>query len=133
LAATKIEPPQSVPPVSLAPVPPGVVAVPAADQPDEMSDALPPVEPPAPEAETNGANWPDDSAEAAFLADARERGEVVVAARPAESAEENESTPLPSLDDLVQRIPPEVREALEDLFRARFVTVKRVPKKVLTR
>ncbi len=133
MGAARIEPPLSVPPVSLVPVPPVVVAAPAADQPEEVSDALPPVELPVPEAEANGANWPDDSAEAAFLADARERGEVVVAARPAEPAEENESTPLPSLNDLVQRIPPEVREALEDLFRARFVAVKRVPKKVLTR
>jgi hypothetical protein len=38
---------------------------------------------------------------------------------------------LPPLDELVKRIPPEVRETLEDLFRARFVTVKRVPKKAL--
>jgi hypothetical protein len=120
----------SVPPVG---VPPAVVVVPTADQPDEVSEALPPVESPAAEAETVGANWPDDSAEAAFLAEARERGEVVVAARPAEPVEESESTPLPALNDLVQRIPPEVRGALEDLFRARFVAVKRVPKKALTR
>lgn len=38
---------------------------------------------------------------------------------------------LPPLNDLVQRIPAEVREALEDLFRAKFVAVKRVPKQAL--
>lgn len=39
--------------------------------------------------------------------------------------------PLPPLNELVQRIPAEVREALDDLFRARFVAVKRVPKQAL--
>ncbi len=112
---------------------PPVVVVPAAEQPDEVSEALPPVATPVAELESTGANWPDDSAEAAFLADARERGEVVVAARPAEPVEENEATALPALNELVQRIPAEVREVLEDLFRARFVSVKRVPKKALTR
>jgi len=56
----------------------------------------------------------------------------VVPARPIEgSAEPADTKPLPALVDLVNRIPPEVREALEDLFRARFVTVKRVPAKAL--
>lgn len=40
---------------------------------------------------------------------------------------------LPPLDELVKRIPPAVRESLEDLFRARFVTVKRVPARALKR
>jgi hypothetical protein len=48
-----------------------------------------------------------------------------------DDTEEASSTTLPALDDLVQRIPLEVRDVLEDLFRARFVTVKRVPKKAL--
>jgi hypothetical protein len=34
--------------------------------------------------------------------------------------------PLPSLDSLVSRIPAEVRETLEDLFRAKFTVVRRV-------
>lgn len=72
----------------------------------------------------------DETAEASFLADARERGEVV-RPRAAEETEEAAPAALPSLDSLVQRIPPEVRDALEDLFRARFVSVKRVPKKAL--
>ena len=76
--------------------------------------------------------WPDESAESAFLAEARERGEPVVVAKPtADAVEEPESKTLPSLDELVQRIPADVRETLEDLFRARFITVKRVPKKAL--
>ncbi len=38
---------------------------------------------------------------------------------------------LPPLEDLVKRIPPATRDLLEELFRARFVTVKRVPKSAL--
>jgi hypothetical protein len=34
--------------------------------------------------------------------------------------------PLPSLDELVKRIPADVRETLDDLFRVKFVSVKRI-------
>lgn len=79
-------------------------------------------------------DWPDDSAESAFRAEAKERGEAVVPARPVEEeAEPADTKPLPALNDLVSRIPAEVRDALEDLFRARFVAVKRVPAKALKR
>jgi hypothetical protein len=46
---------------------------------------------------------------------------------------EVEETPakLPPLDELVQRIPSEVRELMDELFRAKFVRVQRVPKKAL--
>jgi hypothetical protein len=78
--------------------------------------------------------WPDESAEAAFLADARDRGESPRPAQPPpEAVEETESQPLPKLADLVPRIPPPVREALDDLFRARFVRVARVPRTALKR
>jgi hypothetical protein len=78
------------------------------------------------------ATWPDAAAEATFLAEARERGEVPVAATAREEiAEETDGRALPALDTLVQRIPPEVREALDDLFRARFVRVTRLPRKAL--
>ena len=39
---------------------------------------------------------------------------------------------LPELDKLLGRLPAEVRETLDELFRARFVAVKRVPKKAFT-
>ena len=45
--------------------------------------------------------------------------------------EEEKETPLPALDELVQRLSPETRELLDDLFRAKFVTVRRVPKQAL--
>jgi hypothetical protein len=34
---------------------------------------------------------------------------------------------LPPLEDLVKRIPPKTRAAMDEFFRANFVTVKRVP------
>lgn len=37
---------------------------------------------------------------------------------------------LPEIDALTARLPAEVRETLDELFRARFVSVKRLPKKV---
>jgi len=83
----------------------------------------------------NGANvWPDDGAESAFIAEARERGEPVKAvAATVELADEKEDAKraLPPLADLVKRLSPEVRETLDDLFRAKFTTVRRVPEKVL--
>lgn len=69
--------------------------------------------------------WPDAAAEAAFLAETRHRGESVpVVNRPAEEAEDRR--PLPALDELVSRIPAETRELLDELFRAKFVAVRRV-------
>ena len=75
----------------------------------------------------------DEAAEAAFLAEARDRGEVVATAKIAADVVEEvvDSKALPPLDELVKRIPPEVRETLEDLFRAKFVAVRRVPAKAL--
>jgi hypothetical protein len=49
-----------------------------------------------------------------------------------ESAEpEQPEAPLPPMEDLVKRIPAPARELIEELFRARFVTVKRVPQEAL--
>lgn len=81
----------------------------------------------------SGTNvWPDASAEAAFIAEQKEQGEPVAVAAGTDAAEETESsTPLPALADLIQQIPAETREVMDDLFRAKFTTVKRVPKKSL--
>jgi hypothetical protein len=93
----------------------------------EMSDAAAAAE--------GGSVWPDEAAESAFLAEARTNGEppTVIPTGTAEPEEENEADgrKLPPLDDLVKRIPPEVREVLDDLFRAKFTAVRRVPKKSL--
>ncbi len=78
------------------------------------------------------AVWPDESAEAAFIAEEKAKGEPGPArGRPADPPEEADLAPLPPLAELVDRIPADVRETLEDLFRARFVTVKRIPRRAL--
>jgi len=79
------------------------------------------------------APWPtDDVAESAFLAEARARGETV-AVKPVAAREEAEAPtgPLPGLDAMVARIPVEVREVLEELYRAKFTAVRRVSAKFL--
>jgi hypothetical protein len=78
------------------------------------------------------SGWPDAAAESAFLAEAKSRGELP-APKPAaaEEIEEAEAGPLPPIDKMVERIPPPVREMLDDLFRARFVRVARIPRRAL--
>ena len=65
-----------------------------------------------------------------MLSELRSRGGT---AQPAatEAVEEIETKALPPLDELVKRLSPEVRDALDDLFRAKFVRVARVPRKAL--
>ena len=92
----------------------------------------------APESEAGGEDagapvGPTESEEAAFLAEQR-------AAAPAyapltneagELAAEEPAGSLPPLEDLVRRIPAPTRALIDELFRARFVTVKRVPTSAL--
>ena len=78
------------------------------------------------------SGWPDAAAESAFLAEAKSRGELPAPKpAPAEEAEEADTAPLPPMDKMVERIPPPVREMLDDLFRARFVRVARIPRRAL--
>jgi hypothetical protein len=74
------------------------------------------------------APWPGMADEASFLADQRGQG-IVPPAGP--TNEPTDLSPLPSLEELVQRIPAEARAALDDLFRAKFTGVRRVSKKSL--
>lgn len=78
----------------------------------------------------NTATWPDESAEAAFLAESGEPGGLPSAAAGV-PAVEVETRQLPSMEELVARIPPRVRDELDGLFRAKFVRVVRIPTKVL--
>lgn len=73
---------------------------------------------------------PGEETERAMLAELRERGEPVVHAK---AVPERDEAPvrLPPLDDLVKRIPGPVRETLDELFRARFTSVRRVPAEAL--
>ena len=74
--------------------------------------------------------WPDESAEASMMSELRTRGELATPAA-AEAVEETDTKNLPPMDELVKRIPSDVREALDDLFRVKFVRVTRVPAKAL--
>lgn len=77
---------------------------------------------------------PSDGEESAFLAEQREQGfsaPAGTASRVVSEAEPDDKKSLPPLDDLVQRVPPNVRQLMDELFRANFVTVKRVPKSAL--
>jgi len=38
---------------------------------------------------------------------------------------------LPPMEDLVKRIPMPTRDLMEELFRAKFITVKRIPQSAL--
>ena len=89
---------------------------------------MPQVDGPALSDEEAGVSWPDEAAESSFRSEARERGEPVVSVKSREVADETDAKALPPLSELVERIPLEVREALEDLFRARFTTVRRIPR-----
>ena len=57
-------------------------------------------------------------------------GMVTPALMHTEAAPEEKGN-LPPMDDLVKRIPMPARDLMEELFRARFVTVKRIPKSAL--
>jgi hypothetical protein len=77
---------------------------------------------------------PADAEESAFLAEQREQGYSAPTTpnrAAAAEAEPDDKASLPPLDELVQRIPPATRQLMDELFRANFVTVKRVPKSAL--
>ena len=77
------------------------------------------------------APWPGTTDEASFLAEQRVQGVAVPATTAGPANEPTDLSPLPSLEELVQRIPAEARAALDDLFRAKFTGVRRVSKKML--
>ncbi|MDB6128328.1 MAG: hypothetical protein JWM35_2224, partial [Verrucomicrobia bacterium] len=80
----------------------------------------------------NGANvWPDESAESLFLSGQKEQEAPAVATSAVEVSEETDGKPLPALEDLVKKIPAEIRATIDELFRAKFVSVKRIPKSAL--
>jgi hypothetical protein len=99
-----------------------------AETQDERAGPLPKTADEGLEEEAERA-WPGEADEAAFLAGEREQ--FTKAAGPgippaAETAEVAERGEPPPLEELVQRIAPEIRAALEELFRARFTRATRV-------
>jgi hypothetical protein len=77
---------------------------------------------------------PSEGEEASFLAEQRIASGVALPPARDAGADRGEDEPagsLPPLEDLVSRIPAPTRALLDELFRAKFVTVKRVPKSAL--
>lgn len=77
------------------------------------------------------APWPTASEETAFLSGSPEGpgapvASAVSAAAAADSKPAAPLPPIPSLEELVKRVPDSVKELLDDLFRARFTTVRRL-------
>lgn len=74
--------------------------------------------------------WPTETDEAAYRAEAAAGEEIPAAGTarplPGSAAADETAGELPALDQLVQRIPAGVREALDELFRARFTRVVRI-------
>lgn len=69
---------------------------------------------------------PGEAEESAFLAEQQQANPPkAVANAPAETDERAIS--LPPMDELIQRIPASTRDLMDQLFRARFITVKRMP------
>lgn len=115
-------------------VPQAAVATPGARPPQTsemtsaVSDDLEDATVSAPE--EDAPHFPDDETEMAMRSELRARGESVELRR-APTAEPEEVAPLPPLDQLVSQLSPEVREVLDELFRARFTAVRRVPAQAL--
>jgi hypothetical protein len=75
-------------------------------------------------AEDGEAEWPDDADESAFLSDAAARGESQVPVGDRSGAPTLDAR-LPPLDELVKRVPADVRRVLDELFRAKFTRVRK--------
>ncbi|MEO6994836.1 MAG: hypothetical protein ABI273_14605 [Lacunisphaera sp.] len=73
---------------------------------------------------------PSSDEEAAFLAGEGGGGSVPLVAISTPEVEDDRGE-LPPMEDLITRIPGAARELIEELFRARFITVKRIPKSAL--
>ncbi len=93
-----------------------------------ITDDVRPEEPGVPD---DGAPH-DDADEVAMIGELRARGETGFSRPPPSESEDSEAkTALPALDELVSRVPAEVRELLDELFRARFTAVRRMPARAL--
>jgi len=86
-----------------------------------------PVEEESASAEPGTPAGPSPAEEAAFPSEQRIAEAAEAPPSVAASVTADEPGSLPPMEDLVQRIPAPVREQLGELFRAKFVTVKRIP------
>lgn len=93
-------------PVALAPV----TVAPAAD--------------PVPIPEDEATQWPEGTTAVEIARAPAEDASIPESAAPRPGAPD---APLPALDVMVARIPANVRETLDELFRVKFVNVQRLP------
>jgi hypothetical protein len=102
----------------------------AADAPKEPEAPHDPAGEAASSADDGGPNGPLEGEEASFLADQPSMEPALSPGAPAlePATPPADDSDLPPLDDLVQRIPASTRALVEELFRAKFVAVKRLPK-----
>ncbi len=111
--------------------------VPGSGEAGEADDAIAAFQPDASGDATDGP--PLEDLEAQMGGEVAERDASTaprtVRARAATVDDEDEGegggkgAPLPELDELLGRLPAEVREAAEELLRVRYVSVKKLPKK----
>lgn len=90
---------------------------------------------PAPE-QPESDPWIDEEREAAMKAAMEvEEAQRHATAAPNRRKEEVRDTldggPLPELEEMIAKVPAELKEAMDELFRAKFQSVKRVPQAVL--
>ena len=70
---------------------------------------------------------PGEVEESAFLAEQGTASPPKASAAVSTIEESEPSAPFPPMDDLIQRIPTPTRELIDQLFRAKFIAVKRMP------
>ncbi len=106
---------------------------------DDWDEAAPPVSPPTGGGDDDGppleeleAQMHGDVAAQASAESPRSARRASRSAADEEDDARGSSAALPELDDLVARLPTDVRETLDELFRARFVLVKKLPARVFS-
>ncbi|MEN9841200.1 MAG: hypothetical protein RL376_1000 [Verrucomicrobiota bacterium] len=142
-------PPRGLPLAALAPArnsaaaPVAVTSAPHAgggEAGNEWAEAIAPSDAGVPTGEEDGPPLEELEAQMRVEVAASDATQQVRKPRPkAPSGDDNDaeaeggrvSGPLPELDALLGRVPPEVRETVEELLRVRFAAVKRVPAKAL--
>ena len=68
---------------------------------------------------------PGEAEESGFLAE--QQTDTPKTTVPASAETDERAIVLPPMDELIQRIPVATRELMDQLFRAKFITVKRLP------
>lgn len=112
---------------------------PAADAPEEEgapARVAPPETPPLFAVDDSALIGSGDAEEAALLAANQAADAEAGFSSPAPDSSDpgtpaESGDPLPPLADLVNRIPGPTRDLLEELFRAKFVAVRRIPHSAL--